>query len=269
MHPTAIAICALIAYALGAWWSAAGLRERPQTAPVAGLITAAIALALHAYVLFHDWPGEAGEWQIGFSRALSLVGGLMALLVVVCSPFSRVRVLLIAALPISAIGLASAVLWPDSGARSTAFDWRIQVHIGIALAAYSVLSLAELQAAFLGITDLALKRRSWRWEPRYFPPLSTMEQLLFQLIASGFTLLTLTILAGLLFIHDWFAQHLIHKTVLTIAAWLIFGGLLFGRWRYGWRGMRAVRLTLAGMALLLLAFFGSKFVLEHVLKRYA
>ena len=96
-----------------------------------------------------------------------------------------------------------------------------------------------------------------------------MEQLLFQLIASGFTLLTLTILAGLLFIHDWFAQHLIHKTVLTIAAWLIFGGLLFGRWRYGWRGMRAVRLTLAGMALLLLAFFGSKFVLEHVLKRYA
>ncbi len=269
MHPTALAICALIAYALGAWWSASGLRARPQRPPWAGLATAAVALLLHGWVLFHAWPGENNDWQIGFTRALSLVGALMALLVVLCSPFSRVRVLLIAALPIAAVGLAAAVIWPEQDTRSAAFDWRIQVHVGIALAAYSVLSLAALQAAFLGITDIALKQRRLNWEPRFFPPLSSMEQLLFQLIIAGFTLLTLTILAGLLFIHDWFAQHLIHKTVLTIAAWLIFGGLLYGRWRYGWRGMRAVRLTLAGMALLLLAFFGSKFVLEHILKRYA
>ena len=58
-----------------------------------------------------------------------------------------------------------------------------------------------------------------------------------------------------------------HKTVLSFAAWLVFGALLFGRWRYGWRGRRAVRLTLIGMVVLLLAFFGSKFVLEIVLQR--
>jgi ABC-type uncharacterized transport system permease subunit len=81
--------------------------------------------------------------------------------------------------------------------------------------------------------------------------------------------LTLTLLSGVLFVDDLFAQHLVHKTVLSIAAWIVFGVLLFGRWRWGWRGRRAVQLTLAGMAILLLAFFGSKFVLEVILHRAA
>jgi ABC-type uncharacterized transport system permease subunit len=88
-------------------------------------------------------------------------------------------------------------------------------------------------------------------------------------IAAGFVLLTLTLLSGVLFVDDLFAQHLVHKTVLSIAAWIVFGVLLFGRWRWGWRGRRAVQLTLAGMAILLLAFFGSKFVLEVILHRAA
>ena len=66
-----------------------------------------------------------------------------------------------------------------------------------------------------------------------------------------------------------FAQHLVHKTVLSIVAWVVFGILLFGRWRWGWRGSRAVQLALAGMVILVLAFFGSKFVLEVILKRVA
>ena len=78
-----------------------------------------------------------------------------------------------------------------------------------------------------------------------------------------------TLLSGVLFVDNLFAQHLVHKTVLSIAAWIVFGVLLFGRWRWGWRGRRAVRLTLAGMVVLLFAFFGSKFVLELVLKRVA
>jgi ABC-type uncharacterized transport system permease subunit len=92
---------------------------------------------------------------------------------------------------------------------------------------------------------------------------------MFRVIAAGFVLLTLTLLSGVLFVDDLFAQHLVHKTVLSIAAWIVFGILLFGRWRWGWRGRRAVRLTLAGMAILLLAFFGSKFVLEVILHRTA
>ena len=89
--------------------------------------------------------------------------------------------------------------------------------------------------------------------------------MLFRTILAGFALLTLVLLTGVLFVEDLLAQHLVHKTVLSVLSWLLFGGLLLGRWRYGWRGIRAVHWTLAAMALLLLAFFGSKFVLELVL----
>ena len=92
-----------------------------------------------------------------------------------------------------------------------------------------------------------------------------MEDLLFKLIPAGFALLTVSLLSGIVFIDDIFAQHLVHKTILSILAWLIFGVLLWGRWRYGWRGSLAVRLTLVGIVLLMLSYFGSKLVLEVIL----
>ena len=94
-----------------------------------------------------------------------------------------------------------------------------------------------------------------------------MESLLFKLITTGFLLLSVSLISGLLFINDIFAQHLLHKTVLSIMAWLVFGLLLWGRGRYGWRGSLAVRMTLAGIVLLLLGYFGSKLVLEVFLGR--
>jgi ABC-type uncharacterized transport system permease subunit len=102
---------------------------------------------------------------------------------------------------------------------------------------------------------------------RAFPPLTLLEGLLFRLIGAGFALLTLALLSGVVFVEDLFAQHLVHKTVLSLLAWATFGALLFGRLRHGWRGRRAVQLTLAAMTLLGLAFFGSKFVLELILER--
>ena len=92
-----------------------------------------------------------------------------------------------------------------------------------------------------------------------------LEDLLFKTIAAGFALLTISLLSGIMFINDIFAQHLVHKTILSIATWLVFGILLWGRWRYGWRGSLAVRLTLAGVGLLILSYFGSKMVLEMIL----
>jgi ABC-type uncharacterized transport system permease subunit len=94
-----------------------------------------------------------------------------------------------------------------------------------------------------------------------------MEYLLFQMLTTGIVFLTLSLASGLLFIEDLFAQHLVHKTVLSILAWIIFTGLLIGRSRYGWRGQTAIRWTLIGFALLLLAYFGSKLVLELILHR--
>jgi ABC-type uncharacterized transport system permease subunit len=94
-----------------------------------------------------------------------------------------------------------------------------------------------------------------------------MESLLFQMLATGIVFLTLSLTSGFIFIENLFAQHLVHKTVLSILAWIIFTGLLIGRSRYGWRGQTAIQWTLIGFILLLLAYFGSKLVLELILHR--
>jgi ABC-type uncharacterized transport system permease subunit len=87
------------------------------------------------------------------------------------------------------------------------------------------------------------------------------------LIAAGFVLLTLSLGTGFLFLENLFAQHLVHKTVLSLLAWLVFAMLLAGRMRYGWRGQVAIRWTLSGFIALMLAYFGTKMVLEWILKR--
>ena len=94
-----------------------------------------------------------------------------------------------------------------------------------------------------------------------------MEKLLFELIWIGFILLTLSVASGFIFLDDMFAQHLVHKTILSIIAWCIFAILLYGRHAQGWRGTTAIKLTIAGFVVLMLAYFGSKFVLEIILQR--
>ena len=149
-----------------------------------------------------------------------------------------------------------------------ALDWRLQLHAWCALLAYATLAIAALLASMLWLQERALRRHQFfRGWLRALPPLTELESLLFRTIAVGFVLLTATLLTGVLFVENLLAQHLVHKTVLSVLSWLLFGGLLLGRWRYGWRGKVAVRWTLAAMALLVLGFFGSKFVLELVLHR--
>jgi ABC-type uncharacterized transport system permease subunit len=95
-----------------------------------------------------------------------------------------------------------------------------------------------------------------------------MERLLFEWLMIGFILLTAAMISGGLFVDNLLTQDLVHKTVLTFVAWLFFATLLFGHFYLGWRGALASRLTVFGFIFLMLAFFGSKFVLEYLLHRY-
>jgi len=106
--------------------------------------------------------------------------------------------------------------------------------------------------------------RSWH---NTFPPLQTLERSLFEMISLGLIFLSLSILSGLIFLDDMFAQHLAHKTFFSIFSWIVFSVLLIGRIKLGWRGTRAIQITLGGYSLLFLAFLGSKFVLEIILGR--
>ena len=135
--------------------------------------------------------------------------------------------------------------------------------------AYSLFTLAALHAILMAVAERRLHRG--RLTPLFagLPPLLTMEALLFRLIHIAFGLLTLTLISGAVFSEHIFGKALQfnHKTVFAVLSWLIFAALLFGRHRYGWRGRVALRWTLTGFAVLLLAYVGSRFVLEVVLGR--
>ena len=143
----------------------------------------------------------------------------------------------------------------------------LDLHIVISVLAYSLLAIAACQALLLAYQDRRLRRKQPGRVLHVLPPLQVQESLLFQLIGVGFFMLSLSLVSGVMFVEDIFAQHLAHKTALSLVAWVVFGVLLWGRWRHGWRGRTAIRWSLAGAVFLALAYFGSKLVLELVLGR--
>ncbi len=142
----------------------------------------------------------------------------------------------------------------------------LQGHILLSLAAYCVLFMAAVQAVMLRLQMRELKSQTIHriWVQK-LPALQSMEALLFDMITLGFVLLSFALGLGFVDTQDLLGQHLAHKTVFSVVSWLVFGALLFGHWRYGWRGLRAVNMTIYGVVLLGLAFIGTKFVLELVL----
>lgn len=228
------------------------------------LIVAAIASLSHAVLLLGL---HRGGIDLHFFAALSLVGFGIAALTLLVNLFRPIAGLGVVVFPLAALLLAVDVFVAPA-TQASSMGWQIKLHVFFALIAYSLLSVAALLAILLALQERAL--RSHQFDSRLLrslPPLTLTEALMFRVIGAGFIGLTVTLLSGVLFVENLFAQHLVHKTVLSIIAWLVFGLLLFGRWRWGWRGRRAVQLTLAGMLILLLGFFGSKFVLEMVLQR--
>jgi ABC-type uncharacterized transport system permease subunit len=205
--------------------------------------------------------------NLGFFNALSVSGWLTAVVLLVSAIVRPVENLGIILLPFSAATVILALLFPSERIVVEAGQWPLEIHILIAILAYSILALAAVQAVLLAIQDRRLHNRHPGGFIRGIPPLITMETLLFQMISIGFFLLSLALASGFLFLDDIFAQHLVHKMVLSIAAWAVFGILLWGRWRFGWRGRTAIRWTLSGFVALALAYFGSKLVLELVLRR--
>jgi len=210
---------------------------------------------------------RAGAVDLHFYSALSLVSLGMASLTTLVGVRERMAALGVVVFPVAAAFLL--VYRGTIHTLATPLDWPLQLHAGLALLAYATLAIAALLALMLSVQERALRRREFHGWLRALPPLVELETLLFRTIAVGFVLLTATLLTGLVFVENLFAQHLIHKTVLSVMSWLAFGGLLLGRWRRGWRGRVAVRWTLTAMGLLLLAYFGTGYVLELVLHRKA
>lgn len=167
--------------------------------------------------------------------------------------------------PFSALALALSLLPVWQSPPRNNLPLGLSLHILLSIIAYSLLSIAALEALFLAYQNRQLHQHHSSALMRILPPLQTMETLLFGLLITGFTLLTLALISGLLFVDNFFAQHLVHKTTFSIVAWLVYAILLWGHFRWGWRGKKATLWTLGGFILLMLAFWGTKFVLEVIL----
>lgn len=222
------------------------------------------AVILHGGLIYSSIFTDAGV-NLGIYSMASLIMGMIALLLLLAAITQPVENLGVVVLPLAALALLLDQVFTSQHILSNDGAQNIEIHIILSLLAYSLLSIAAVQAVLLAVQDRQLRHKHPGGFMRALPPMQVMESLLFQIIAAGFILLSLALLSGIIYLDDIFAQHLVHKTALSILAWLVFAILLLGRWQAGWRGRTAIRWTLAGFVALLLAYFGSKLVLEVIL----
>ncbi|MEA5444650.1 cytochrome c biogenesis protein CcsA [Gammaproteobacteria bacterium AB-CW1] len=204
--------------------------------------------------------------SLGLPNIVSLIGWVVTVVILLSALRQRVLNLSIPLLPLGAFCAVLGALPLDGLPTLVDSPSAILVsHIFLSIASYSLLSVAAVLALVLSFQESRLRGRHPGGVLRILPPLEITERLLFQLILIGFVGLTLALFTGLLFVDNLLAQHLAHKTILSTAAWLLFGILLWGRYQFGWRGRIAIRWTLSAFVLLALAYFGSRIVLELVL----
>jgi ABC-type uncharacterized transport system permease subunit len=220
-----------------------------------------IPLVLHAALLFQSINTPAGL-DLGLANSLSVVGWTTALMFWLSAyPLRGLRRgVAIAGALCSLAPLALPHPAPIGHSEFLAF----KAHLVVAALAYSLFAVAALQVLVMTLIERRLHGHELAGGLHGLPPLLSMERFLFQIIGAAFILLTLTLASGMIFAEEIFGKPLAftHKIVFAIVSWIIFGLLLIGRAAYGWRGKTAQRWVLAGFAALLLAYLGTKFVIE-------
>ena len=269
METNIISAAVILLYLLTAGWLGNRIfRLRLTTEAFNHSIAALAGLALsgHGLVLYREILVQAG-FNLGFYHAFSLVSWVIALLAVLTGLFSAMSNLVVVFFPLAALALLLEIALPTANIIPAGIAAGLKIHILLSVTAYSLLTIGALQALLLAFEETRLRTRQPVKIMNILPPMQTLEELLVQILAIGFFLLSLSLATGLMFMHDMLGQHLSHKVVLSVLAWLIFAVVLWGRWARGWRGRKLIHWTLGGFASLLLAYFGSKLVLEIILQR--
>ncbi|TCM68062.1 ABC-type uncharacterized transport system permease subunit [Acinetobacter calcoaceticus] len=265
--PLVYTILALIAYTTSFWYLFAHLMSKRALNQWFIVIVSGLGLALHAVVLAPDMFTPAGTNYDVFNL-MSFTSALMLLLSLLFSSYRPVLALNLMGIPVAAVGLILGFSFSQPKQFIEAHSLGLDIHIILSLSAYAVLLMATIQAIILWLQNRELKnkikRRVW---VNLLPAFQVMETLLFDLLITGFVLLTVALGFGFFTVDNFFAQHLAHKTAFSIISWFVYGSLLIGRYKFGWRGLKAIRFTILGFFLLAVGFIGSKLILELLLKR--
>ena len=271
----------LLYFSTGACWLLlSGIAWRASRPAVAGapaqaaelpleIMVTPVALVLHGILLYRRIVVPDGL-DLGVANAISLLVCLTVLIYWLASlAFKGLIGILGFMAPVALAAVVLQLVIPTRHVVTYSGSPLFTLHFAIAMLAYSLFIVATVHALVMLAEEKWLHRGVLPPFLKSLPPLLEMEALLFRILLAAFVLLTLTVVSGIFFSEQMFGRPLTfsHKIVFGILSWLIFGGLLAGRYFRGWRGRTAVRWTLAGFTMLLLAYVGSKVVLELILRR--
>jgi len=266
-----LAVLAIACYLASAVWLGSSV-YRAAAPPargrrLAGLALGGLAVIVHGILLWQTlFDRDAPVFTI--AETASLIGLPIGVIALILS-WRRPRFAGIAAVLLGLAGLVAALTrYAPEGFALERRSWEIAAHIVLSTFAYALLTIAAAMSIALALLDRRLRSRKPLGKLAILPSVEALESATFYALGAGFAVLTLALFSGFIFVEDLFAQNLSRKTILSCLAWIVFAILLFGRWRFGWRGRTATRWTLSGFGLLGLAYFGSKLVLESILGRH-
>ena len=224
-------------------------------------LLAVLAHGISAYGVIKATNG----YHFGISEISTLITVSISLLVIISSLRKPLENLFLGLFPLAILSILAS-LTINSQFPPTQMSLPLASHVIVSILAYSFFTIAALQAGFLAYQNHQLKHGRLRGMISKLPPLQDMEAFLFELLWVGQILLSFGIVIGVMFIDDiWGIDGIIHKSFFSVLAWIVFAVLLWGRHQLGWRGLTAIKGTLAGFGLLLIGFYGSKFALEYLL----
>lgn len=254
---------AIAVYASALIFHVLQLRKHPQLPSTLLQVATLTAIVFHSITMV-GLLLQGTDLDLSLVKILALISLVVNFIVFISGLRKPLHNLYIFLFPIAVLTLLIA-LTGETTKTTVLLSPQIQAHVLLSIVAYSLLAIAALQALFVGYQDFQLRNKHQNLLMRAFPPLQTMEALLFEIIWAGEVLLSLSLLSGFLFYESIFGQQLVHKVVFSLIAWTFYAVLLWGRHQKGWRGSTAIRLTWAGFVAILLGYIGSKFVLEILL----
>lgn len=255
----ALAVLSIVIYASCGAWLFAKWQDHEKSALIN--VASAVAIVCQSIFIAQTAISDNG-FKLGFFTASNIIAVWLVALGLLFSIFKPVQKLMAPFLMLAAINVTALLSASDN---STAIPSAVAAHVIPSLLAYAALSFTAAYAALLWFQNNALRTQQLSKLITTLPSLDILESLLIWMVAIGAGLLTLSIVSGVIFIDDFFAQRLVHKTFFTLLAWLTFVALLTGHFAFHWRGTQAVKWTFWGYGFLVTGYFGSKFVIEYLL----
>ncbi|MDE0223793.1 MAG: cytochrome c biogenesis protein CcsA [Gammaproteobacteria bacterium] len=266
MNPVYPGALAILLYVAGCLLQFRALSVRDPKPSKRLLAISLPAVVLHglclALVIYSDTGIDLSLFTI--ASLIAFAATLTILAAALAQPQGRLENLYLLVFPFSIIAIAGSLAFGGTKVRQV-LEGGLLAHLLVSIFAYTLLTVAAFQAILLWVQERHIRHKEPIGVIRILPPLETLEVFLFQLLMAGFALLTVSIAIGFAFLDNVLARDVVYHTVLATASWCIYGGLLIGHRVFGWRGTMAARWTLAAFALLVIGYFGSRFVLEFVL----